>query len=120
MKRRTTPFAPTPPGHRLQWGMQWMAVTAVAMALGLAASTTMAREHRDHEDAREAVRTGEILPLADVLQRLEKEQQGQVLEVELERKHGRIYYEVKLLQPGGRVVKHLIDARTGELIQHKR
>lgn len=103
-----------------RWLMPSVMATAVAIGVGFASSAATAREHRDHDDAREAVRAGEILPLTDVLQRLEKDQPGQVLEVELERKHDRIVYEVKLLQPGGRVVKYLIDARTGELIQHKR
>ncbi len=97
-----------------------MTASVLAIAVGIGSTAAVAREHSDQEDARDAVLSGEILPLVEVLQRLEKEQQGQVLEVELERKRDRIYYEVKLLHPDGRVVKHLVDARTGELIQHKR
>lgn len=73
----------------------------------------------DHEQAHRAVLAGEVMPLRGVLERLEREHPGQVLDVELERDDGRWLYEIKLLQPGGQRVKLKLDARTGQLLQRK-
>jgi hypothetical protein len=40
---------------------------------------------RSHDRARQAVEAGEILPLRTVLERVERDYPGQVLDVELER-----------------------------------
>jgi len=70
----------------------------------------------DHDRARKALEAGEILPLRTVLEKVDRETPGQVLEVELERKNGRWIYEIKLLRPGGALVKLLVDARDGAII----
>ncbi|MDP2032126.1 MAG: PepSY domain-containing protein [Polaromonas sp.] len=70
----------------------------------------------DHNRARQAVQAGQVLPLRSVLERLEREHPGQVLEVELEQEEGRWIYEVKLLQPQGQLVKLKLDARTAALL----
>ena len=44
---------------------------------------------------------------------------GQVLDVELEDEDGRLVYEVKLLQAGGRLVKLELDAASGELLKRR-
>lgn len=75
----------------------------------------------DHNRARQAVQAGQVLPLRSVLERLEREHPGQVMEVELEQEEGdgRWIYEVKLLEPGGQLVKLKLDARTGALLPGK-
>lgn len=92
---------------------------AFALVLAAAMAATGAQGSSDHDRARDAVQAGQVLPLKTVLERLEREHPGQVLEVELERDDGRWIYEVKLLQPGGQRVKLKLDARTAELIQRK-
>jgi uncharacterized membrane protein YkoI len=42
----------------------------------------------DHDRARQALEAGEVLPLRTILERVEREYPGQVLEVELERDRG--------------------------------
>lgn len=76
-----------------------------------------ARDRDDHERAREAVRAGEIAPLAAVLARIERSHAGQVLDVELEREHDRWTYRVRLLAPDGRLLRIEADARTGEVMR---
>lgn len=92
-----------------------------ALALGLSAllmatGPVSARDRGDHERAREAVMSGQILPLSTVLQKLEREQAGQVLEIELEPSADRWIYEVKLLQASGQLLRLEVDAATGEVI----
>ena len=74
---------------------------------------------RDHDRARQALVAGEILPLRAILERVEREQPGQVMEVELEQKHAAWIYEVKLLKPDGSLLKLKIDARNGEILDMK-
>lgn len=76
----------------------------------------------DHEFAREAVERGEILPLTAILERVEQDFRGEMLEVELEREDegpfaGRPIYEVKILTPGGDVTELYYDARDGTLLR---
>lgn len=74
---------------------------------------------RDHDRARQALVAGEILPLRVILERVEREQPGQVMEVELEQKHAAWIYEVKLLKPDGSLLKLKIDARNGGILDMK-
>ncbi|WP_374675134.1 PepSY domain-containing protein [Ideonella sp.] len=87
----------------------------MAASWALAAPPARAGEG-DHEHAREAVRAGEILPLPALLERLQRQHPGQVLELELEREGGRWVYEVKLLGGDGQVTRLHVDARTAEVL----
>ena len=95
----------------------WMLALAMASA-ALPARADRDRGH-DQDRARAAVQAGQALPLKTVLARLEREAPGQVLDVELEQKDGRWIYEIKLLQPGGRLVKLEVDAATAEVLRRK-
>jgi uncharacterized membrane protein YkoI len=97
-----------------------LAVTGVAL-LSLVAGALADDEH-DHERARAAREAGRVLPLATILARVQRTFPGEVLEVELEDegREGRLVYEIKLLQPGGRLVELLYDAATGELLRGER
>lgn len=75
----------------------------------------------DHERARQALTSGQVLPLAEVLARMQQEGfSGQVLKVEFEREHGRFIYEIRLLQADGRVAKLVVDAVDGRVLKVKR
>jgi uncharacterized membrane protein YkoI len=97
---------------------------ATAFALGIAAGASpeaWARRPGDHDRARAAVQSGEVLPLSTVLQRLRHTHPGQLLEAELEDdKHGGWIYEIKLLQADGHLLKLELDARTAQLLKVKR
>jgi uncharacterized membrane protein YkoI len=73
-----------------------------------------------HDDAYRLRQRGEILPLERILDRAQSMQPGSVLEVELERKHGRYVYEVEILDPQGVVWELKLDAGNGELISTHR
>lgn len=94
---------------------------AAALLIGVALGVAPARaDDDDHERARRAVESGQILPLRDVLARLERSYPGRVLEVELERDDGLWLYEIKLLQADGRLLKLKLDARTAAVLKAKR
>jgi len=80
------------------------------------APNTQASE--DHDEARVLSYSGEIKSLNEILLSVKKVISGSVLEVELERKDGKIIYEIEILQKG--TVKEVyVDARTGDIISIK-
>tara|TARA_R110001583_G_scaffold11560_3_gene52056 strand:- start:1994 stop:2323 length:330 start_codon:yes stop_codon:yes gene_type:complete len=74
---------------------------------------------KDHNNALDLVKAGEIMPLATILNKLEKLEQGQIIEVELEKKKKRLIYEIELVNKQGVVKKYIFDAKSGVLIKEK-
>lgn len=103
--------------------LHWFSRCAMCAVLALCATAfhggAMASGRGDHERALQAVQSGQVLPLAKVMVLIEREEPGQVLEVELERDDEQWQYEIKLLRPDGRLVKLKVDARTGEVLKRK-
>lgn len=93
-------------------------VAAFLLAL-LPAGPGRAADGQDHERARQALEAGEVLPLRTILERVERDHPGQIMEVELERKEAGWVYEVKLLKAGGILVKLKINARDGTVLDSK-
>ena len=74
----------------------------------------------DHERARELREAGEILPLETILAKVRALGMGQVLEVDLKKKHGRHVYKIETLDQQGVVWELVFDARTGEQLKQER
>lgn len=92
-------------------------------AVLIAAGVSVARagdDGKDHERVRAAVRAGQVQPFDALRERLAKSHPGELLDLELEREQGRWIYEVKLLQPDGRIVKLEVDARSGDVLKERR
>ena len=76
----------------------------------------------DRDDRREldalsrAVRSGDILPLAEIKRRVASRFGPQIIAVEVERDDGRWVYEVKVVQGNGRLVEVELDGRTGRIL----
>ena len=99
--------------------LSWVFVGVVAItALVLFGSGVPASEDDDHERAESYRRSGEIVPLSQLLQRSELAGQ-RILEAELEDEHGRLVYELEILHSDGRVTERYYDAATGEPIDGK-
>lgn len=93
-------------------------VLSLAAALLLAASGAPALA-RDHDDARRAVDTGEIRPLADILSTVKGKLPGEVVGVKLEREAGAWMYEFRVVDEKGRLFEIHVDARSGEVERTK-
>lgn len=102
-------------GSRLRRLGAALAGAWLAAALGVAPA--LAKDAHDHDRARRAVEAGEVLPLRAILERIEREHPGQVMEVELERSRDRWIYEIKLLREGGALVKLEVDGRDGRVLR---
>ena len=105
--------------NRLSKGYRRLALCAALAVFSSGASVAV----DDHEHARQALAAGEVLPLRTILERVERDYPGQVLDVELERGHEndrqRWVYEIKVLRPGGALVKLKVDARDASVIDRK-
>jgi len=97
--------------------MKFLRLPVLCLAAVLA--WPLAHADSDQDRARAAVQAGQVLPLKTVLERLERDHPGQVLEVELESEGDRWVYEVKLLQNSGRLVKLEVDAASGAVLQRR-
>lgn len=102
-------------GFRLAWA--FVALTGLAGA-GLFLGGAPVGASEDHERVQMLRERGDVLPLAEILNRAGLAGQ-RVLEAELEEEHGRLVYELETLDEGGRVIKGYYDAATGEPLGRK-
>ncbi len=74
----------------------------------------------DHELARELKQAGDILPLEQILDKVQQLHPGHVLEVELEKKQQHYIYEIETVDTKGNVWEMQFNAKTGELLKSKK
>jgi len=91
-----------------------MKTMLAVLFLALALPTALLADG-DQEQARRAYEAGEIVSLGKVLDAVEANFEGEVIEVELEEEGGKWIYEVELLMRDGRVIELTYDAATVEL-----
>ena len=90
----------------------------------LGGSLSIRADDADHEEARRLRQAGDILSLEAILERLRPTHPGKVLEVELEKEHGRIIYEIELLAEDDQSRSDTypsieVDAKNGEVLRSK-
>ncbi len=90
--------------------------------LALAAGTinclaVHADDDEKFEHIREAVRSGRILPLQQILDRYQRRFGSRLLDLEVEHDGELIVYELEMLQADGRVIELKVDARDGRLLK---
>lgn len=68
----------------------------------------------DAETVREWVEAGEVLPLEKLLARHRERIPGRLLDLEVEREHGRIVYKLEVVDKQGQVHEIYLDAQSGE------
>lgn len=92
------------------------AAVATLLATGAAIGMAHAGDRHDHDQARRALEAGEVMPLRTLLDRVERDYPGQVLEVELDREDDLWAYEITVLRTGGKVVRLKLDGKTGAVL----
>ena len=98
-----------------------MRVIATILAALIAGGSARAADESGHahDRALRAVEEGRILPLREILTRIDSTYPGQMIEAELEDEGGVMVYEIKMLTRDGRVMTLFYDAGTGELLKAK-
>ncbi|GAA0650164.1 PepSY domain-containing protein [Brevundimonas lenta] len=94
-----------------------VAAVVLLAAVAPAAPAFAGTSEEDHVAAREALRRGEILPLARILAITARHVPGDVIDVELDREDGQWRYEVKVLTSTGRVREVKLNARDGAVLE---
>jgi len=96
--------------HLRPFMLLFLLLSALVVSSGLLAGDG------DHDRAREALEAGKILPLRTIIEKLDRDYPGQILEVELDHEDGQWVYEIKLLRENGALIKLELDAGDGTLI----
>jgi len=86
----------------------------VAFLSGLGMLAASADETR--QSTAPAQQPSGLLSRDEILQRVKAQHPGEVVEAELERKHGRYVYEIEVVDDNGVKTELKYDAKTGELI----
>lgn len=92
---------------------------ALAFIITISLPRVACASELDHDKARKALEAGQVLPLRVILEKIEPQYPGQVLEVELEKKQQLWIYEFKILQPTGKLIKLKVDAGNGVILKQK-
>jgi uncharacterized membrane protein YkoI len=93
---------------------KWIPGLLLAAALSL--HSAQAKERFDQDDAREALRKGEVMPLTAILHIVAKRQPGTVIAVDLETRRGKLIYEIDVITADGRRRELRLDARSGKIL----
>ena len=72
---------------------------------------------RDHDRARDAVGSGDVLPLREIMRRIGRRHPGRLLDADLgQNGWGQWIYRLKLLAPGDQVQRLVVDAQSGRVL----
>lgn len=92
---------------------------AAMLLVGLWIGVAHARDRHDHDQARRALEAGEVMPLRALLEKVERDYPGQVLEVELDREDTLWVYEITVLRTGGKLIRLKLDGKTGGVLSSR-
>ena len=88
----------------------------LSLTLVVGSMSLVVRADDDWSELHREVEAGRIMSLSSVLNQLEEDYIGQVVEVEFERDDGQVIYEIEMIGPDGQVVEFEVDAVSGQLI----
>lgn len=91
-------------------------VLATGAAMALLPIPAQAGDHdTDYKAVRQAVESGEIRSLTDILAAIRTKLPGDVVGVEVEHKHGHWHYEFRVADKQGRLFEVYVNARTAAI-----
>jgi uncharacterized membrane protein YkoI len=82
-------------------------------------STLVYADDINRSDIRQLVKAGKILSLENILLQYPEREYGKFLDLEVDREHGKVIYELEFLRQDGRVIELEIDARNGQLLEQE-
>lgn len=88
---------------------------AMPLAGGPASSTML----QEHDDAREALRRGAILPYSQIKKIVESQVGGKVVGQKLRRTNQGWQYDLRVRPENGRVIVLVVDAQTGRIVSRR-
>lgn len=78
-------------------------------------------DHDNDDDAeidraRSGVKSGQILSLSAILAQVRTRLDARIIDADLQRKHGRMIYDLEMLAPDGRIIDLEVEAATGRIL----
>lgn len=70
--------------------------------------------HLSKEELSEILKSGDVLSLESIIEKIDRQQNDRMLEVELLNYDGVLIYQIEILKTSGVVVAYYLDAKTGE------
>lgn len=103
----------------MKWPVRYSGISVLVLAVLLLSAQAMARD-LGHDEALRLRQSGAILGLEQVLETaLGRYPGAELLEAELEEKHGHYRYEIELLTVDGVARELDVDARDGRILRDK-
>lgn len=98
-----------------------MKITFIFLVLVVGMTSTLLRAGEDisQNKIRELVRQGKLMSLESIMLLYPEKQYGKLLDLEVEREHGAVIYELKFLRADGRIIELEIDAANGLLLEQE-
>ncbi|MBO6505527.1 MAG: hypothetical protein JJ850_08580 [Kordiimonadaceae bacterium] len=94
-------------------------ITLSWLAVPLAGGPVSSAVFQDHEDAREALKRGAILPYSRIKKIIESQVGGKVVGQKLRRTNQGWQYDLRVRPENGRVMVLVVDARTGAIVSRR-
>lgn len=91
----------------------------LVLAVGMTSTLLRAGEDISQNEIRELVKQGKLLPLESIMLLYPEKLYGKLLDLEAEREHGTVIYELKFLRTDSRIVELEIDASNGLLLEQE-
>ena len=106
--------------------MKRIAVILAGLAIATAVASVSAAQNRPNslgddwrqqqDEARQGVRGGHMVPLAQVLGEINRRTPGRVLDAGIEYMGDRPVYRVRWITNDGRRIDYIVDARSGQIM----
>ena len=87
-------------------------LAAALLALALAGPAAAG----DHDRARDAVRSGQVMPLGQIVGQVGARYPGRLLDADLDRRGDNLVYRLRWLTREGNVLNIAVDGRTGRVL----
>ncbi len=91
----------------------------LALVVGTISATVWADRDIKPETVRAWVESGQIRSFEEIFQLNKSTLSGEILDLKIKKKHGRIVYEIEQLKENGTVSEVYIDAVSGEFIKEE-
>ena len=91
----------------------------LVLVVGTTSTLLQAGEDISQKEIRDLVKQGKLLSLESIMLLYPEKQYGKLLDLEAEREHGTVIYELEFLRPDVRINELEIDASSGLLLEQE-
>jgi len=85
---------------------------------GAAQEAQYESSHLSRDELIEVLKSGDLLSLEKIIEKIKRESNDRMLEVELLNYDGILIYQIEILKTSGVVITHYLDGKTGNDVSH--